>query len=57
MSVATQKLSYKASCKTPLFFVMLDSLSSKVDASYSGSLLWQNDVFSMSTLYSKACGD
>jgi hypothetical protein len=28
-----------------------------VDASYGGSLLWQNNVFSLGTLYSNAYGD
>ncbi len=28
-----------------------------VDASYSGSLLWRNDVFPLGTFYSNAYGD
>ncbi len=28
-----------------------------VDASYGGSLLWQNGVFTLDTLYSNAYGD
>jgi hypothetical protein len=28
-----------------------------VDASYGGSLLWQNDGFSLGTFYSNAYGD
>jgi hypothetical protein len=29
----------------------------QVDASYSGSLLWRNDVFSLGTFYLNTCGD
>jgi hypothetical protein len=42
---------------TYIFANMLTNIMKKVNASYDGSLLWRNNVFSMGAIYSNAYGD